>query len=262
MRHVHLVAVAEGVLEMHVRSEATQLAICHDADAAAERIRLVHGVGREDNDSPRLGPLDKRPHETLGLRVQARGGLVEEDHRGVAHEGDAERHAALLPPGERRNARAHLEAQPHGLGRRLRRGALVPRGHALEAAVEEHVLENRERGPEDVELRAHAHLAVDEVHLREDVVARHGRAARGGSEEPGEHRDGGGLARAVGPQEAEALAFVDLQREVVDGHLRAAVHFAEAEDLHGRSRVVVTLLHSRTLLEHVRVLIGWNVVSV
>src|SRR5260370_3482072 len=43
-------------------------------------------------------------------------------------------------------------------------------------------------------------------------------AARGGSQEAGQHLDGGGLARAVGTQESEKLSRCDAQVDVVDSN--------------------------------------------
>jgi hypothetical protein len=39
----------------------------------------------------------------------------------------------------------------------------------------------------------------------------------GGLEQRGEYFDGGGLPRAVRPQEREDLAFVDVEGDIVDG---------------------------------------------
>jgi hypothetical protein len=67
-------------------------------------------------------------------------------------------------------------------------------GQILEAAVEQHVLPSRERLPEDVVLRAHAHQRVDAVHVRPDVEALHPRCALRGLREAHEHVDRGRFA--------------------------------------------------------------------
>lgn len=50
-------------------------------------------------------------------------------------------------------------------------------GKALEAGVEEEVLARRQRLPQQVVLRAHAHLLIHRVHVRADVLARDERLA-------------------------------------------------------------------------------------
>ena len=50
-----------------------------------------------------------------------------------------------------------------------------------------------------------------------DVEPRHAALAGGGRQQAGEHLDGGGLAGAVGPQEAEDLAGLDLEGHAVHG---------------------------------------------
>ena len=44
-----------------------------------------------------------------------------------------------------------------------------------------------------------------EMCIRDRGMAQHRRAAGGGVEQPREHLEGGGLARAIGPQEADDL---------------------------------------------------------
>jgi len=51
--------------------------------------------------------------------------------------------------------------------------------------------------------------------ISEDVVTSHGDRAGGGADETREHADGGGLACAVGAQEAEGLAGMDGEGDAV-----------------------------------------------
>ena len=51
----------------------------------------------------------------------------------------------------------------------------------------------------------------------------HADASAGGSEQRGEHLDGGGLAGSVGAKEGEDFAFGHFERDVVDG--REGVEF-------------------------------------
>src|SRR5689334_17574602 len=49
------------------------------------------------------------------------------------------------------------------------------------------------------------------------VEAVEGDHPAGWAEEGGQHLDGGGLARPVGPEEREELAGTDLERDAIDG---------------------------------------------
>ena len=76
------------------------------------------------------------PEHPPGLGVEARGGLVEEQHLGVVHEGAGDHHPLLLPAGEGEGLapglvrELHLREQP--VGARLALG----RGQAEVAGVE------------------------------------------------------------------------------------------------------------------------------
>jgi hypothetical protein len=67
-------------------------------------------------------------------------------------------------------------------------------------------------------------LGLDRLGLH--VVAADGRAARGGRQEAGEHLHGGGLARAVRPEEAQHLPGLDPEADAVHRG-EAAIPFAQ-----------------------------------
>ena len=77
-------------------------------------------------------------------------------------------------------------------------------------------------------LEADADLGLGHGVVATDVSAQDADLAAVGLQLPGEHLDGGGLAGAVGAQEAEDLAGRDLEADALDG-LRVAV--AEAQVL-------------------------------
>mmetsp|Transcript_24589 Transcript_24589/g.66880 ORF Transcript_24589/g.66880 Transcript_24589/m.66880 type:complete len:495 (+) Transcript_24589:183-1667(+) len=278
--HDHdFVALTKLVFEMDVAPEAPQLAVCHDTDAVTQRICLIHRVSREDDNAARLvltacgepkgrvharalGLVDELPHEALGLRVKAGGGLVEEDDRGAAHEGDAERDAALLASRERVHVRVELVPEVHRHGHVF--GHLLDEmaRHTAHSGVEEHVVAHGELGPQRVELGAHADAHLHLVHGRAQVVARDEGGARGGRVEAGEHGDGRRLAGTVGAQEPKALAFVDVKSEVVDAHLASREDLAKAEHLHGARVALQTTLQEDALSSHIGVLHLGHVLSI
>src|SRR5690606_21974787 len=80
-----------------------------------------------------------------------------------------------------------------------------------------------------------AHLALDERRLGGDVVPEAGAAPGVGREQAAKHADRGGLAAAVGAEEAVDLPARHLHREVVDDGLRAEA-LGEALDVDGEAR--------------------------
>jgi hypothetical protein len=67
-------------------------------------------------------------------------------------------------------------------------------------------------------------------------VAHHGDASAAGSGEPAEHGNQGGLAGAIGPEQAEELAFVDGEGHAVErahGAARACIGLGDLIELDG-----------------------------
>src|SRR6185437_12699813 len=67
-------------------------------------------------------------------------------------------------------------------------------------------------------LRHHSDLPLHFDRVRIEVQSQNLDLSARGRKQPGEHLDGGALARAVRPQEAEELSRRDVQRDVVDGN--------------------------------------------
>ena len=67
-----------------------------------------------------------------------------------------------------------------------------------------------------------ADALADPVRLAAQVAAGDGGLAAGGRQQRGQHAQGGGLAGAVGPQEAEDFAGLDVQVDAGDGFDGAA----------------------------------------
>jgi hypothetical protein len=167
----------------------------------AEALGLVHEVRREQD---RLALAQQHaqllPHLVARLRVEAGGGLVEEDEVGIVHQRAREHEAALHAAGELLDA---------ARGAPLERGELEePRQALLDlglrkpevAPVDEQVLAHGEIGIEVVHLRHDAHAdAALARRLRHRVVEQRDRA-RVGMREAEQHAQRGRLARAVGPR--------------------------------------------------------------
>src|SRR3989344_2059276 len=186
--------VEEDVLEAHV-----------DVDGRA-RVQAV------------LGQV-VHPEAFARLRVHAGGGLVEQqDARAVRHR--AGQGQALLPAA-RHGAHALVVAAFVVEGELLDQLG-HPTGHVLDAvelADELQVLAHRQVAVEAEVLGHVAQQRLDLGRLGGDVEAQAGAAPRGQWHEAAHHADGGGLARAVGAEEAVELAFLDGHVELVDDRL-------------------------------------------
>jgi hypothetical protein len=195
---------------------ADDAAAVHDREAVREGLGLVEVVrGQHDRGAPRAERGDQLPGAGPGLRVQARGGLVEEQQLGIARDRAGEVQAPHLAAGERRDAGAgaalEVDLREH-LGDGARRGeGRAPHREGLgggeiggEAAGLQH------------EPLAGAHCAPVPV----GVQPEHAHGAAGGAGEPLEHLEGRGLAGAVGAEQSEQLPAPDLEIDRVDREVR------------------------------------------
>ena len=151
--------------------------------------------------------MDLVPELASRFRIDARGRLVEEEKLRVRQRAGAER-KPLLPATRELAGKLRLAAfESKPLDHRARRRCRV--GDPVEARDEFQVLAHREILVEAEALRHVADVALDLVRLGADVVAEAGAAAFVRSEQPAQHPDGRGLARAVGAEEAIDFAPLD-----------------------------------------------------
>lgn len=174
--------------------------------------------------------MDQAADLVLLVRVEAVGGLVEQQDRRVVEDGRRETHATTEALGKRVQRLAAHAAQLQPLGGE--REALLP-VRSREAA---HV-GNEAEEVRDLHL-AIARRAFGQVTegatrrqpMGDDVMAGHAHAARVGSEEAGDHLHRRRLACAIRPQEGHDLARLHGEPEVLDGRQRRealgqSIHF-------------------------------------
>src|SRR3989344_4708090 len=166
----------------------------HHADAVA-LLRKPHDarVVRQVRVTEHLLQRHLRGHQGRG--GQHLLGRVVDQQAAVEHVGDAVRSHGLVHV-----VRAH---QHRHTGRGDVLQVLAHRQVAVEAEALGHVAQQR----------------LDLGRLGGDVEAQAGAAPRGQWHEAAHHADGGGLARAVGAEEAVELAFLDGHVELVDDRL-------------------------------------------
>ena len=93
--------------------------------------------------------------------------------------------------------------------------------HAVDACKETDILADGQIFVKREFLRHIADVLLDFFVLGADVVASHGARAAGGLVQSCEHVHGGGLTCAVGSEEAENLAPLHAETDVIDGMERA-----------------------------------------
>eukprot|EP00160_Parvularia_atlantis_P010483 Unigene2049_Nuclearia_a/m.6374 Unigene2049_Nuclearia_a/g.6374 ORF Unigene2049_Nuclearia_a/g.6374 Unigene2049_Nuclearia_a/m.6374 type:complete len:589 (+) Unigene2049_Nuclearia_a:424-2190(+) len=239
---------------MQLGAQAAQRALGHDADALAQHLGLLHRVRREDDGLANTRLVDDVPDQPAHLRVEARRRLVQEDDLAVADQRNRDRQPALLAT--RQAARlAEAEARERDAREGVVDGRLLLlRLDALEARVEVQVLLDRELGPQDVVLRAHAHAPVDRIHLFADFVASQEAFAVRRLVQAREDANQRRLAGAVRTEQAKDEAALDSERDALDGQLAAVelLHVAKDERAVGR---VVAREDALALGDHVLVLL-------
>jgi hypothetical protein len=148
----------------------------------------------------------------LSSRAQ---GLIHQHQLRIEDQGAGECHALLLAAGKlRRPALAHLRQLDHAEGALDLRLDLGLR-HLPHLQRKGEVLLDRHMREQRIILKHHADIAL----VRRDMVDRlavEEDAAMGRHFEPGQHHQGGGLARAGGAKQRQELAGADLEIEVFD----------------------------------------------
>ncbi len=200
----------------------------HD-DAVAQPFGLFHEV-RDEHDCHTgvANVLDQRPCLPSGRRVQTGGQLVEDDDLGTSDQRERNGKPLLLAAGEFGEADGRVLGQPEpgeqfapvgGLGveareqrHRLGHGDLVLQLALLQLGTEH----RRHRGP--------VVMGIPTEHP-------HGPAV--GHPQALDAFDGGGLTRAVRPEDPEDLARFDGERDAADG-VTLAVALVEVVDLDDR----------------------------
>jgi hypothetical protein len=213
----------------------------------AQTLRFVHEVrGQEDGLALREQLPQTLPDEVPRLRVEAGRGLVEKDEIGIVDERARERqpplHAARQRLDAGRGARAEARELEQGGNARADFGL----AQSEVAAVHQQVLFHGEVGIKIVRLRHDADAAPRFPGLRRNRQPEHLDLAAVGVDQPEAQAQRRRLARAIGPEEAEA--FPRFEREVDAGdHLVLAVALAQSRgtQMQGISSVHPALHRSR-----------------
>ncbi len=184
---------------------------------AVAALGLVEVRRGHDNGRPPGGEIvEEAPEVAPGHGIDARRGLVEQQHARRVHERAGERELLLHAPGELAGEAIAEARQARGLEQAPRLLRACGPSDAEHVRVKVDVLVDGEVLVEPEALRHVADVALDALGVAHDVEARDGRRAAVGPEDAGEHAQRGGLARAVWPDEAEDLARPGDEAQAVD----------------------------------------------
>ncbi len=204
-----------------------------DEHALAGGGHLWEDVGGEHDGVLAGERLDQLPHlDDLG-GIEADGGLVEDEHLRVAEQRLGEAHSLPLALGEVPDHPLDELVAVGLLRHPLDLDAARLGGDALDRGDEGQVVAHRHLRIERRVLRQVADALLHLERLLEDVEAAHFHAAARRRDHAGEDAHGGGLAGAVGSEEAQDLARLHLEGDVLYG-LQVAVVLHQMRDFdHG-----------------------------
>ena len=189
-----------------------------DGQPPAEPVGLLHVVrGEDDGDAAALQRGDGVPQHAAGLRVEAGGGLVEEQHARVVHERARDHRPLLHAAGQGQRLRPRLVGELHLRQQAVGAGFPLRGGEAEVAAVVDEQLAHGEVAVEVAGLGDHGDQPLRVLRARHHVDAVDGHPARGRPHEGGDAAEGRALAGAVGAEQAEGLPRLDGEGDAAHG---------------------------------------------
>src|SRR5213078_404381 len=194
------------------RAEGLEPAARDDRDAIGDRLDVRQDVGREEHGHAVIAELEDEVADLLATeRIEAAHRLVEHDQLGVVHQGLGQPGALQHALAELLEALAARAAQADLLDQLVGAPLAGPGRHAEQPAGEIAQLADGEVVVEVGRLGEKADLAPRPAAA--ERLAEQLRAAGGGADEAHQRADRGGLAGAVGADEAEDVAALDAERD-------------------------------------------------
>ena len=210
---------ADLVLQRLGRALGDDAAAVDDPDAVGEHVGLLEVLGGEEDGHAAVGrePLHLLPQRAAALHVEAGGGLVEEQDARPVDEREREVEPALHAAGVAAHAAVGGLHEPDAL-EQLRPSARAPRRPVMPCRAVWSFRCSRpvRNGSSAASWSAAPIVARTAAPSSTTSWPGHPRAPRRRREQRGEHVDGGGLARAVRPEEAVHLAGLHAQVDPVD----------------------------------------------
>ena len=215
-------------------AEGEDPAMVNDRDPVAQLVGLGHVMGGEE-DGPtgdrRLPGEDQLADRACGGDVQPECRLIEEEDPRVVEQPAREVHLLALAGRERAHALLALVRHADRVDQLVDPVPAVAGGEAIELAEHPELLaDGQDPVARLLAARDHVHDPPDLLGLALDVEAEDvGRTLRR-EEQRRQDLDEGGLASAVGSEQAEELAGLDLQIDAVEGDDGLRLDLVDAPD--------------------------------
>jgi len=214
------------LLEHFDRAVVDERSVVDEHDAPAEALDVGEIVRREDDRRAALTVDlgDELANRLFGHDVQADRRLVQIDDDGVVHHGGGEVAAHALAQRKLPHRRVQKVAQFEQRGEGVEVAAVALGRHGVDRAEQLERFDERQIPvelaalPEDDADVPCVGLALCVGHQTGDFDAAGGRR-----QDTGEHFDGGGFARSVGPDIAHELPRFEAHADAVDGNLVGVV---------------------------------------
>ena len=198
------------------RPDRQQPAQVQVADPPAP-LGLVHVMRRDEQRHVLLGELEEQvPQVAPRHRIDPGRRLIEEDQPGLVQQGTGQGQPLLPPAGERVRRASPGAAQAHPIDQLLLAMPRTGRRQPVDARVEVEVLLRRQVLVEGELLRHVPDPRAHGLRIAHRVMAQHPGRSRCQRDQPAEGADQRGLARPVGPEQAEDLAVAHGQAHAVD----------------------------------------------
>jgi len=185
----------------------------HDRQPIRELLGLLQVVGGEQHSGAALQQVtDQLPRPLPALRIQARRGLVQEQHLGVAENGDGHIESAAFPAGEPLDADSGPMEQPDQVQ------DLVDRPRPAQCSgPHPHRLGDREVSGKSALLQHDPDPRANRAAGPEGAMAEDPDGARRRGREPLDDLEGGGLPRPVCSPQRVQLASADRETHSPNG---------------------------------------------
>jgi hypothetical protein len=222
-----------------------ELALLDDGDGVAEAVELAQDVAADHDADALAGDLAQDLAQlAAGERVEAVGGLVEQQQLGAVDQGAGDREALAHALAHLGDAGLGLAAEVEDLQELGDAGAGGLVGLAVALGEELQVAGGGHAGVEGGAVAEEADALADLVAGGPGVAAVPQHAALVGALQGGEDPQGGALAGAVGADQGEHLAALDRQVEALHRVAHAVVRVVDV--------VALDLLHALRCLRVAR----------
>ncbi len=222
-----------------------QLAVVDDRQRIAQALRLLHVVRRVQHAGAGIAlGFDQVEQPRARLRIDADGGLVEQNHGRLVHDAAAEIQAALHAAreflGQVFGPVAETDVLENLIDTRVERLAGEPVGTAPVTQV----LDRRKVFVQREFLRHDTQVAARSLAVRDHVMAGDGSMARCRLEEAGNAVDRCRFARTIRSQQAEYRAVSGAETDSVNGDEIAVVLGKFGDGQHGCEPYRIWLRHN------------------